>query len=321
MFESREVGALLLKKYAKSSCYACGLNIGIIVDLGASGTTVSPVQDGFVDLKGVNRSSVGGRLMDAYAIHSILMKRPGMTNVKPHYRLKKVAEDPSGTRDSFTVTIADNKSLKNVHPSYDRLMTLEAGRDFKESISRMADYTLSDTDPKFTNLPAIPYELPDGTPIDVGIERFRCAELLIDPSPIDFRNPNFTDLFSSNWSSSSVVPLQLESLPKVIADSVFRSDPEMQPMLLANIMLTGGGACIDGITDRIKNELETLIYHQMGRGINKIKVTSGGMSERGALCAWLGGSILASLGAFHDMWISRAEYEEFGPNIIDRKCP
>ena len=25
--------------------------------------------------------------------------------------------------------------------------------------------------------------------------------------------------------------------------------------------------------------------------------------------------------ACSDMWISRSEYEEFGPNIVDRKCP
>ena len=91
-------------------------------------------------------------------------------------------------------------------------------------------------------------------------------------------------------------------------------------MLLANIMLTGGGACIEGICERIKSELEHVIYSTM-RGINKIKVTSGGMSEKGALCSWLGGSIVASLGSFHDMWISRQEYEEYGPSIVDRKCP
>ena len=44
------------------------------------------------------------------------------------------------------------------------------------------------------------------------------------------------------------------------------------------------------------------------------------VSER-ALCAWLGGSILASLGSFHEMWISRQEYEEYGASIVDRKCP
>jgi len=36
---------------------------------------------------------------------------------------------------------------------------------------------------------------------------------------------------------------------------------------------------------------------------------------------WIGGSILASLGAFHQMWMSKAEYDEHGSVIVDRKCP
>jgi len=35
---------------------------------------------------------------------------------------------------------------------------------------------------------------------------------------------------------------------------------------------------------------------------------------------WIGGSILASLSTFQQMWISREEYEESGPSIVHRKC-
>lgn len=34
---------------------------------------------------------------------------------------------------------------------------------------------------------------------------------------------------------------------------------------------------------------------------------------------WLGGSILASLGVFQPVWISKLEYDEYGPSIINRK--
>ncbi len=52
----------------------------------------------------------------------------------------------------------------------------------------------------------------------------------------------------------------------------------------------------------------------------RIKTMAAGATER-AVCTWLGGSILASIGAFHEMWISRQEYNEFGASLIDRKCP
>lgn len=36
---------------------------------------------------------------------------------------------------------------------------------------------------------------------------------------------------------------------------------------------------------------------------------------------FIGGSILASLGSFQQMWLSKAEYDEHGPSLIHRKCP
>jgi actin-related protein len=36
---------------------------------------------------------------------------------------------------------------------------------------------------------------------------------------------------------------------------------------------------------------------------------------------WIGGSILASLGTFQQMWISKQEYEETGKSIVHKKCP
>lgn len=34
---------------------------------------------------------------------------------------------------------------------------------------------------------------------------------------------------------------------------------------------------------------------------------------------WIGGSILASLGSFQQMWMSKAEYEEHGAGLIAKK--
>jgi actin-related protein len=35
---------------------------------------------------------------------------------------------------------------------------------------------------------------------------------------------------------------------------------------------------------------------------------------------WIGGSILASLSTFQQMWISKQEYDESGATIVHRKC-
>ncbi len=49
-------------------------------------------------------------------------------------------------------------------------------------------------------------------------------------------------------------------------------------------------------------------------------VAAAGASER-RFSPWIGGSILASLGNFQQMWISKQEYEESGKNLVERKCP
>ena len=49
-------------------------------------------------------------------------------------------------------------------------------------------------------------------------------------------------------------------------------------------------------------------------------ISAQGSSER-RFGAWIGGSILGSLGSFQQMWISKQEYEEGGRSQVDRKCP
>ena len=54
----------------------------------------------------------------------------------------------------------------------------------------------------------------------------------------------------------------------------------------------------------------------------KVKLVAGSsVTNERKWSAWLGGSILGSLGAFHDMWVSKAEYDEHGAGILERKCP
>ena len=48
MFETYDIPALFLAKNAALSCYANGRTSGLVVDIGASTTTLVPVQDGHV---------------------------------------------------------------------------------------------------------------------------------------------------------------------------------------------------------------------------------------------------------------------------------
>lgn len=67
-----------------------------------------------------------------------------------------------------------------------------------------------------------------------------------------------------------------------------------------------------GITDRLQQELTNMAPSSM-----RVKVVA--PPER-KYSVWIGGSILASLSTFQQMWISKQEYDESGPSIVHRKC-
>ena len=69
---------------------------------------------------------------------------------------------------------------------------------------------------------------------------------------------------------------------------------------------------LPGIADRMQKEITCLAPSSM-----KIKVIADSHRQNGA---WIGGSILGSLSTFQDIWISKQEYDECGPNIVHRKC-
>ena len=89
-------------------------------------------------------------------------------------------------------------------------------------------------------------------------------------------------------------------------------DVDIRADLYKNIVLSGGTTMYEGIADRLTKELVALSPPTM-----EIKVVA--PPER-KYSVWIGGSILASLSTFQQMWISKEEYDEAGPGIVHRKC-
>jgi len=135
------------------------------------------------------------------------------------------------------------------------------------------------------------YELPDGNIITVGSERFRCPEVLFQPSFIGKEGMGVHD---------------------TTFQSIMKCDVDIRKDLYANVVLSGGTTMFAGIGERMTKELTALAPSTM-----KIKVVA--PPER-KYSVWIGGSILSSLSTFQQMWISKGEYDESGPTIVHRKC-
>ena len=136
------------------------------------------------------------------------------------------------------------------------------------------------------------YELPDGQVITIGNERFRCPEAMFQPS--------FLGMESAGHARDDV-----QQHHEVVTSTSAR-------ILYANTVLSGGTTMFPGIADRMQKEITALAPPTM-----KIKIIA--PPER-KYSVWIGGSILASLSTFQQMWISKQEYDESGPSIVHRKC-
>jgi hypothetical protein len=67
-----------------------------------------------------------------------------------------------------------------------------------------------------------------------------------------------------------------------------------------------------GIADRMQKELTSLSPASM-----KVKIVA--PPER-KYSVWIGGSILASLSTFQNLWCTKQEYDESGPGIVHRSA-
>ena len=73
----------------------------------------------------------------------------------------------------------------------------------------------------------------------------------------------------------------------------------------------GGNTFFPGFTGRMQKEITALAPPNM-----RVKVIAPAGRK---YSVWIGGSILASLSTFQEMWISKQEYVESGPSIVHRK--
>ena len=131
---------------------------------------------------------------------------------------------------------------------------------------------------------------------------------------------NDTNPMSSS-SSTAPIPCHTGPLQTLVTTSTQHTPREHQSTLLSNLILSGGGACLSNIVDRMRAEVEAVIHTQFHTPGWRVKVLSPPVVER-AYCGWLGGSILGSLGGINgEIYVTRQEYEEYGGNVVYRKCP
>ena len=110
------------------------------------GTVISPVHDGWVEVKGISRGNVGGRYMDAYILQ-LLEQQQNLS--MPLFKLNRTINSTTGELE-----VSPNKAFLPggqsghdaplvVHPSYDAYMHLEMARySWEVLVHNIATYLL-----------------------------------------------------------------------------------------------------------------------------------------------------------------------------------
>ncbi|KAF0697924.1 Aste57867_11421 [Aphanomyces stellatus] len=278
MFEKFSVPAFYVAKDAVLNAFSFGKSTALVCDIGASSTRVVPVVEGF-SLKGsAHRSTVGGEALTAQLLAILHDKH----KVEIHPGVRKYAEG----------TAAPLASASN---EYRNFRILEIVRDMKESLCAVPETTLQEE--LAESVAPEQYELPDGQVVTLGSERFRVPEKLFHPDVIA--------------ADSTTVYSASKGLHRMVYNAVQASDADVRKDLLYNMVLCGGGSGLPGLTERLHWEVSQMVPSST----YKVRLAQVSSIEK-KFSAWIGGSILASLGSFQQLWVSKREYDEHGAEAM-----
>jgi actin-like protein 6A len=152
----------------------------------------------------------------------------------PRYRVKKSMHYTFENEifefgPGFDVRLSD---FPDTHATYETFFLDEVVRDIKETSLRISDTMINE------NTPTITYDLPDGQVLELGSERFRIPEVLVN---------------NQNPLENGVIGYS--GIPQMIYDSVTKCDMEIRKELYSNIVLAGGNTLFSGFNDKVQSKV------------------------------------------------------------------
>lgn len=280
----------------------------MVIDSGYSHTTITPVFQGRALQGAIRRLDVGGKLMTNHLTRLLSLRHYDMRNdtylvneIKEaccyasqdfKHDLDKTWKGTQGERRTSYLTgagIAKDYVLPDYHSrahgfARDHDPALAANKLKKLASNRSTD-TISTSSTAATAAAAIE------DIITLRNERFSVPEVLFTPSDIGLRQ---------------------SGIPQLVLDSLASLPLGLWPAMLANILVVGGNANIEGFILRLQVEIKALAPAECivrcARPADPVAST------------WLGAAALASQPhLLKDYTVSKQEYEEHGAAWVARK--
>jgi len=391
MMETFDCQSMFVAPSPMLAAFSHGRRTALVVDIGASGTKVTPVVDGLVLKQSQRRSGRGGDWLGNVQWHALLQDksivRPryqamgrasigasaaaaspasslfhrwAMQDLMYEFRTSGNVQFPPWTYDTSVPFLYDddndeqdmnggsgsssgsnnsssededddksgsgsggNNNNEDDDDDDDAMEVEEEETSRKAAAGKGKKRGTKAKPPPFAPLPAgggadAMFELPDGTLIDltsrVGKDMCRVPELFFaEQLPfLSSDTTSNTDSILQQHASLSNLPL-----PQLIYSSLSAvADVDARKELAGSILLTGGSSLFPNLEQRLSYSLPLIVSSAY-----KCKVSASQYSIERTCAPWIGGSILSSLGSFQQLWLSRAEYEEYGATLAVQRFP
>ena len=140
---------------------------------------------------------------------------------------------------------------------------------------------------------------------DVGYERFLAPEIFFQP-----------EIYSSDFSTP---------LPDMVDRAIAMSPIDTRRALYGNIVLSGGSTMVRDFGRRLQRDIKRRVDARLAESAQRSTATDGHVAQAVDVnvvthamqryAVWFGGSVLSSTPDFYKAAHTKAQYEEYGPNL------
>ena len=140
---------------------------------------------------------------------------------------------------------------------------------------------------------------------DVGYERFLAPEIFFQP-----------EIYSSDFSTP---------LPDMVDRAIAMSSIDTRRALYGNIVLSGGSTMVRDFGRRLQRDIKRRVDARLAESAQRSTATDGHVAQAVDVnvvthamqryAVWFGGSVLSSTPDFYKAAHTKAQYEEYGPNL------
>lgn len=355
LFEKFELPAVYLSRSAVLSCYASGRTTGLVLDVGYSGTSAVPVEDGAIVNGRFIRTRIGGKYVNE-VLSAVLQERDVRLRPLWSYRRRITGVQPAnaaagGAAVNLLMLDADAEadgligngvvrrsrvddlSFPRTTDSFWDFARLRLLEEVKAGLCCVAE---AGTVPNSSNNAAslLPgavkaYELPDGNVIQLGPERFQVAEeTVFGKLPHTLLSATGAGALDAKLSYvNKYVHNRQAAGSTADASAGPASSDGLAGLVVDAIKMCDqavhrdlyAGVCLTGGT----SDMDSL-YERLNAGLvekyHKVRILAAAGSNERKYCGWTGGSILATFSEHQKNWLSRSEFDENGSSFIHRKC-